>query len=157
MVESRWDRARARMFAFVPPSSNYAIGGGWVGGSGNQGGGTTSGFIGSHGGDEDHYMTENMHYGHYPYGPGGGYQSIAAPPPRRRDIYYEPDYLRWRQSEIDRMDAEYAAYCDEKHQQFCTDFGEWRDNRCPGSPGASGQSTDTPQQPAPDVGKEKMP
>lgn len=129
MVQSRWDRERARLFGFVPEPQHFAIGGGWVGGSGNQGGGTTSGFIGSHGGDEDHYFTEDLRSGHWPYGSAGGYHPLAVPPPRRRDIHYEPDYLRWRQSEIDRMDAEYAAYCDERQKKFSDDFCRWRNNR----------------------------
>lgn len=130
MVETRWQRERARLFGGVPWQSpgHYAIGGGWVGGSGNQGGGTLSGYVGSHGGDEDHYYVEDPRYDLPQYGPVP-YPQTQPQTQQSRESCYEPDYLRWRQNEIRRMDAEYEAYCRDRQRRFGDQFVAWRENR----------------------------
>jgi hypothetical protein len=59
--------------------------------------------------------------------------------------YRDPDYWKWRNEQLRRLDRDYEAWRQERYKKFAEDFDEWR-SRQPGSSGsgpspASGPST----------------
>lgn len=45
----------------------------------------------------------------------------------RRD--YEPDYLHWREQQMQKFDRDYDDWRSERRQKFSSDFDTWRTNR----------------------------
>lgn len=48
-------------------------------------------------------------------------------PDNRRD--YEPDYLHWREQQMQKFDRDYDEWRSERRQKFSSDFDTWRSNR----------------------------
>ena len=46
---------------------------------------------------------------------------------RRHD--FEPDYLHWREQQMNNLDRDYSAWRDERRQKFSSDFDSWRQTR----------------------------
>ena len=42
---------------------------------------------------------------------------------------FEPDYLHWRQQQLEAFDKDYSSWRDERRQKFSSDFDSWRQNR----------------------------
>ena len=42
---------------------------------------------------------------------------------------FEPDYLHWRQQQLEAFDKDYTSWRDERRQKFSSDFDSWRQNR----------------------------
>lgn len=74
-------------------------------------------------------------YPDHGYAPGAQIWEGSAP---RSDYYgvqgggrsdFEPDYLHWRQQQLEAFDKDYSSWRDERRQKFSSDFDSWRQNR----------------------------
>jgi len=53
---------------------------------------------------------------------------------------FSDSYLNWRQKQVDRLDADYVAYCEHCQNEFDSNFNTWRANRA-----GTAQKGDTPR------------
>jgi hypothetical protein len=51
-------------------------------------------------------------------------------------------YLSWRQQQMDALDRDYQDYCQERQQQFHSDFDTWRRNRQSRQPQSGSQAAE---------------
>jgi hypothetical protein len=48
---------------------------------------------------------------------------------RARDHDYDPDYLHWREQQMNRFDRDYDDWRSERREKFSTEFDTWRSQR----------------------------
>jgi hypothetical protein len=54
---------------------------------------------------------------------------------------FEPDYLHWRNTQMQNLDREYLRWREERRSKFAKDFDEWRKSQA----GRQGQTSPTGQ------------
>lgn len=57
---------------------------------------------------------------------GGGYGNH---PGHRRDAEFEPEYHRWREEQMRRLDDEYRDWRKDRYKKFAEEFDAWRSSR----------------------------
>jgi len=64
-----------------------------------------------------------------PYFSGGQLNQNAMPGTQRMDHGYDPDYMNWRDSELNRHDTAYSDWRRAQAQNYDKAYGEWRKTR----------------------------
>lgn len=69
---------------------------------------------------------------HYP-APQQGYQDPRSQQPYQGQPqpHHDPDYLQWRDEQMQQMDENYQAWRQQRYAKFSNEFGEWQKNQKP--------------------------